>query len=218
MSIRILIADRHRMFREALRRLLESEPEFAVVGETDDGEGLPQLATSLNPDILLMDKELRRRSGLEALRDITVQAKVRTILLVDAIANSEIIQALLWGARGVVRKKDATSLLLKSIRAVKAGEYWVNRAGVAELVGALCSLSNRVEQQTAQQMHFLSAQQLKIVEAIVAGCSNKEIARDLHISERTVKYHLTRIFNKFGISGRMELARYSLKNKLVRGA
>ncbi len=218
MSIRILIADRHKMFREVLRRLLELEPEFAVVGETDDGEGLPQLTADLNPDILLMDKELRRRPGLESLRNVTIRTGARSILLVDTITNGEIIQALLWGARGVVHKNDATSLLLKSIRTVNAGEYWINHSGIGELVNALCSLSTRVEQQAQQQTHSLSVQQLQIVEAIVNGCSNKEIARDLRLSERTVKYHLTRIFSKFGVSGRMELARYSLKNKLVREA
>ena len=218
MSIRILIADRHKMFREVLRRLLESDPEFAVVGETDDGQGLPQLTADLHPDILLMNKELRRRLGLEALRDVTVRTGTRSILLVDTITNGEIIQALLWGARGVVRKNDTTSLLLKSIRTVKAGEYWINHAGISELVSALCSLSTRVEQQAEQQTHSLSWQQLQIVEAIVNGCSNREIASNLRLSERTVKYHLTRIFSKFGVSGRMELARYSLKNKPVREA
>jgi two-component system, NarL family, nitrate/nitrite response regulator NarL len=218
MSIRILIADRQKMFREVLRRLLESEREFAVVGETDDGQGLPQLAADLNPDILLMNKDLCRRPGLESLREVTARTATRPILLVDRITNGEIIQALLWGARGIVRKNDATSLLLKSIRTVKTGEYWINHAGISELVSALCSLSTRVEQQAQQQTHSLSVQQLQIVEAIVNGCSNKEIARDLRLSERTVKYHLTRIFNKFGVSGRMELARYSLKNRDTRQA
>ena len=172
----------------------------------------------MNPDILLMNKELRRRPGLEALREVTARTATRPILLVDGITNGEIIQALLWGARGIVRKNDATSLLLKSIRTVRTGEYWINHAGISELVSALCSLSTRVEQQAQQQTHSLSIQQLQIVEAIVNGCSNKEIARDLRLSERTVKYHLTRIFNKFGVSGRMELARYSLKNEVTRQA
>jgi DNA-binding NarL/FixJ family response regulator len=206
------------MFRELLRRLLNTEREFSVVGETDDGEGLPDLAARLKPDVLLLDTTLRRRSGFEALREVTLRTAARPILLVDSITNGEFIQALLWGARGVVRKSDATPLLLKSIRTVMAGEFWVNHAGICELIGNLRSLSNHVEQQSALQAKTLSAQQLQIVEAIVSGCSNKEIASNLRLSERTIKYHLTRIFNKFGVSGRMQLARYSLENKLIREA
>lgn len=218
MPIRILIADRQEMFREALHRLLESEPDFAVVGDTDDGDRLPSLAASLKADVLLVDLRLRKRSGIEALRDVAARTETRPILLVDSITNGEIIQALVWGARGVVKKNSESPLLFKSIRAVMAGEYWLNHAGINELVRSLHLLSTRVEEQTRLQTGALSPQQLKIVEAIVAGCSNKEIARSLSLSERTVKYHLTRIFSKFGVSGRMELARFSLKNNLVREA
>jgi two-component system response regulator DegU len=218
MAIRILIADRQEMFREALRRLLELEPEFAVVGDTDDGERLVSLAVSLKPDVVLLDLNLRTRPGIEALREIADRTQARTLLLVDIVPNGEVIQALLWGARGVVRKSAATTLLFKAIRAVAADEYWLSHAGIAALVQNLRLLSSRVEQQNRHQTSEISPQQARIVEAIAAGCSNKEIAEDLSLSERTVKYHLTRIFSKFGVSGRMELARFSLKNKLVREA
>jgi DNA-binding NarL/FixJ family response regulator len=218
MAIRILIADRQKMFRELLSRLLTTEEEFSVVGETDDGEELPDLAADLKPDVLLLETKLRRRSGIEALRQVTIRTAARPILLVDAITSGEIIQALLWGARGVVRKSDATPLLFKSIRTVMAGEYWINHAGISELIRNLRSLSTNLEQQTALQTKTLSARQLRIVEEIVSGCSNKEIAQNLGVSERTIKYHLTRIFKKFGVSGRMELARYTLKNRLIREA
>jgi two-component system, NarL family, nitrate/nitrite response regulator NarL len=214
MTIRILIADRHEMFREALCRVLGSEPEFLVVAETGDGERLPALAASLKPDVVLLGLKLHKCSGMEALREVTARTEARPILLVDVIANDEIIQALLWGARGVVRKSAATSLLFKAILTVMAGEYWLSHAGINKLVQNLQWLFDRVQQQNRRQTSALSPQQLRIVEAIVAGCSNKEIARDLHLSERTVKYHLTRIFRQFGVSGRMELARFSLKNGL----
>ena len=218
MAIRILIADRHAMFREALRRLLESEAEFAVVGETDDGERLANLVASVKPDVLLMDLNLRKRSSLEALREVAASTEARPLLLIDSAASGEIIQALLWGARGVVRKSVATQLLFKAIRAVAADEYWLSHAGINELVQKMRLLATRVEQQTRLQTDVLSPHQLQIVEAIVAGCSNREIAQNLSLSERTVKYHLTRIFSKFGVSGRMELARFSLKNNLIREA
>ena len=218
MAIRIVIADRQEMFREALRGLLKSESDFAVVGETDDGERLVSLALDAKPDVVLLELNLRKRPGIEALREISARTKARPLLLVDNIPNGEIIHALTWGARGVVKKSVATPLLFKAIRAVAADEYWLSHAGISELVQNLCLLSSRIEQQTRHQTEELSPQQLQIIEAISAGCSNKEIARDLSLSERTVKYHLTRIFSKFGVSGRMELARFSLKNNLVREA
>jgi two-component system, NarL family, nitrate/nitrite response regulator NarL len=215
MTIRVLIADRQKMFREALCCLLESEPDFLIVGETDDGEKLPALAAGLKPDVLLLDLKLHKRSGIESLREVTARTEARPVLLVDAITGAEIMQALLWGARGVVRKSEPTSLLFKAVRTVMAGEYWLNHAGIRGLVQNLQSLFARVEQQNRLQTSALSPQQLRIVEAIVAGCSNRQIADDLCLSERTVKYHLTRIFSTFGVSDRMELARFSLKNNLV---
>ncbi len=219
MAIRIVIADRQKMFREALKHLLESEHEFEVIGETDDGEDLPSLVAELKPDVLLMDLRLRKSLGIEALQEIAAShPNVHPIVLTDEIAQSEIIQVLLWGARGVVRKDAPSNLLFKSIRMVNAGQYWMSRNESAELIRTLRSLTALVEQSTQMQTRNLSSQQQRIVEAIAAGCSNREIAKDLSVSERTVKYHLTRIFNKFGVSGRMELARLSLKNKNSRQA
>jgi len=218
MTIRLLIADRQEMFREGLRSLLESEPDFTVVGETDDGERLVSLAVSEKPDVILMDLNLRKLPGIEALRGISERTSALPLLLLDTMPNGDILYALIRGARGVLKKSVAAPLLFKAVRAVAGGEYWLSHAGISELVQNLCLLSSRIEQQTRAQTGELSPQQLQIVEAIAAGYSNKEIAKELSLSERTVKYHLTRIFGKFGVSGRMELARFSLKNKLVREA
>ena len=216
MGIRVLIADRQEMFREVLRHLLESESDFEIVADTDDGEQLVKLVATLKPDILLLDIKLRRLSGMEALREIAaMETGVRPILLTDGIEKSELTQALLWGACGMVRKSDPGYLLFKSIRNVAAGEYWISRDRVGEIVKNLRSLATMVEQNAKVQANSLSRQQQQIVDAIAAGCSNKEIAEELSVSERTVKYHLTRIFGKLGVSGRMQLARYSLKNDVA---
>ncbi len=219
MCIRIFIADRHDMFREVLRRLLELQPDFCVVGETGDGTRLVELVSELKPDVLLLDLDLHNRSGVETLQEIaSLNSGVRCILLTDRIGSHEIVQALLWGVCGLVRKEDPTHLLFKSIRAVVEGQYWISHEAVAELVQNLRSLASAVEQRAQLEARSLSDQQQHIVEAIAAGCSNREIAKDLSISERTVKYHLTRIFGKLGVSGRMELANFSLKNKVVKEA
>ena len=219
MDIRILIADRQDMFREVLRRMLELQPDFSVVGDTDDGERLVKLVAEQKPDILFLDLDLGKISGPEALQKIaSLHTGVRAIILTDAAGNSIIARALLWGVYGIVRKEDPTHLLFKSIRTVMNGQYWVNHTEVVEIVQNMRSLAATVEQRAQQQARSLSSQQQRIIEAIVAGCTNKDIAQEMSLSERTVKYHLTRIFEKLGVSGRMELARHSLKNKVVREA
>jgi two-component system, NarL family, nitrate/nitrite response regulator NarL len=220
MLTRIAIAERQQLFREALRSLLESQADFSVVVETGDGNHLPNLVAKHKPDILLLDQKLLNCSGLDVLRNFPEQLRgVRSILLTESISQAEIIQFLLAGVRGVMTRNSPTELLFKSIRTVMEGQHWLTRDLIDEVVKNLRSFANKVEEKSAQlQTRSLSPQQLQIVQAIVAGCSNKDIALDLAVSERTVKYHLTRIFNKFGVAGRIELARYSLENDVVREA
>jgi two-component system nitrate/nitrite response regulator NarL len=219
--IRILIADDHPILRDGLRRLLESEPDFEVVGAAADGEEAVELALALRPDILLLDLAMPRLPGLEALRELAgATTAVRTILLTAAIEKEQIVKALQLGARGVVTKESATELLFKSIRTVMAGEYWVGREAVADLVQTLHELAAPAPSGSrARQDSFgLTSRELEIVSAIVAGLSNKEIAQKLSLSEQTVKHHLTSIFDKVGVGNRLELALFAIHHRLVHGA
>jgi two-component system, NarL family, nitrate/nitrite response regulator NarL len=219
MIIRIAIAERQQLFREAIRSLLESQPDFCVILETGDGNDLAHWVTEQMPDILLFDPSLRNGSGLSALRDFPEALRsIRSIILTESIARAEMMQFLFAGVRGVVLKNSPTELLFKSIRTVMEGQYWLPRDVIGEVMMNLRSLAERAARNDPLPAHSLSPQQLQIVEAIVAGCSNKDIAHTLAVSERTVKYHLTRIFSKLGVAGRMELARYSLENNVVREA
>src|SRR5712692_3774295 len=135
--IRILIADDHPIFRDGLRRLLEAEPDLKVVGEACDGAEAVKLVRQLRPDILLLDLAMPRHPGLEALREMSsgpASNSVRVILLTAAAEKNQIVEALQLGARGIVMKDSATQLLLKSIHTVMAGEYWVGRESVSNLV------------------------------------------------------------------------------------
>ncbi len=211
--IRVLMADDHQIFRAGLRRLLESEPDFEVVGEAGDGEEAVRLTKQIKPDILLLDVSMPRMTGLEALREL--EGEVKTILLTASLANSEIVTALQVGARGIVRKESATQVLFKSIRCVQNGEYWVERESVRDLVQTLRQLVTQSEAAAKQARFNLTAREMEIVSAVVAGCSNKEIAKQFKLSENTVKHHVSNIFDKMGVSTRVELALAAMHHGLV---
>ena len=216
--IRIVIADDHPIFRDGLRRLLESENDMKVVGEACDGLEAVKLATDIKPDILLLDLAMPRRTGLDALRDLSATGKaagaVRIILLTAAVEKKQIVEALQLGARGVVMKDSATELLLKSIHAVMAGEYWVGRESVSNLVQYLRNLMQTTNEETKQKKFGLTPRELEIVSAIVAGYANREVAEYFKISEDTVKHHLSNIFDKLGVSTRLELALFAVNQAL----
>jgi two-component system, NarL family, nitrate/nitrite response regulator NarL len=216
--IRIVIADDHPIFRDGLRRLLESEPDMKVIGEACDGLEAVKLATEIKPDILLLDLAMPHHTGLDALRDLSNRSgssgAVRIILLTAAAEKKQIVEALQLGARGVVLKDSATQLLLKSIHSVMSGEYWVGRESVSNLVQYLRNLMQSTSEETRQKRFGLTPRELEIVSAVVAGYANREIAEYFKISEDTVKHHLSNIFDKLGVSTRLELALFAVNQGL----
>ncbi len=207
--VRIAIADDHQIFRDGLRRLLESEPGFEVVAEGVDGLDAARIAGEVGPDVLLLDVAMPRMGGIEALAAMA-GGSTRVILLTAAIDPAELLRAIQLGARGVVLKESATRLLIDGIHRVMDGKYIIG-AGVAD------DLAQAVRQVGAQpaRRYSLTSRELDIVAAIVAGDSNRNIADRLGISLQTVKHHLTSIFDKTGVSSRLELALFAIRHGLV---
>ena len=214
--VRVLVADDHQIFRAGLCKLLESEPGFDVVGEADDGAETLALVQRLNPDFLLLDLSMQKVSGLETLNQLSAAGcTCHTVLLAAAIEKSQVLEALRLGARGVVLKDSAIGLLFKCIRTVMAGEYWVDRSSVADLVLHLRQAPGpRVA--PIKRTFRLTPRELQVISTVVAGYPNKEIARRFSISEDTVKHHLSSIFDKCGVSNRLELAIFAINHHLVR--
>ena len=213
--IRIVIADDHAIFRDALQALLEAEKDFRVIGNVGDGGAAVSLVRELRPDVLLLDVAMPHVDGLEALRQISeAGSPTRVILLSGAIEKADIVTAIQLGARGLVLKESGAAVLLKGIRGVMSGQYWIGREAVSNLLEVLRSLISRGG--NAPRNEFgLTAREIEIVGAVVAAYGNKEIAQRFQISEKTVKHHLTNIFDKLGVSNRLELALLAVHHRLV---
>ncbi len=211
-SVRILIADDHPIFCAGLRRLLEVEPGFEVIGEARDGTEAVELASVLTPDLSLLDLGMPGMDGLEVIRELTRRGTPsRLVLLTASITRPRIVDALRHGAHGVVMKDSASDLLFRAIRAVMAGQTWVNRDTVADLLHYMRGHSTDEPPCKVR----LTPREQQVVGAVVNGMTNKDIARHFSVTEDTIKHHLSNIFDKLGVSNRLELALAALDLELV---
>jgi DNA-binding NarL/FixJ family response regulator len=213
--IRIVIADDHPVVRIGVRNMLQSDAGLEVIGEASDGDEAITGTLELLPDILLLDLQMPRLPGLEAMRAImSGSPTVKILLLTSTITTQQIIEALQIGARGIVLKDALADHLTTAIRAVSSGDYWIGGKRVVNLVGALHELMQAAAV-PERKTYGLTPRELEVVGCIVEGCSNRDIAKQFSISEETVKRHLSNIFDKTGVSTRLELALFAIAHQLV---
>ena len=217
-SIRILLADDHPILRDGVRMLLRSEPGFEVVGEAGDGPEAVALAERLSPDVLLLDLAMPGMSGLRVLEEIgRRRLPAKSIILAAAITRETTVAALELGARGVLLKEAATPMLFTCIRRVAAGEYWIGHGAVGDLIEALRASASGESSRRGRLPH-LTERELSVIAAVADGECNRGIAERFGISEQTVKNHLRNIFDKVGVSSRLELAVFAHEHEIVPSA
>lgn len=203
-KITVLLVDDHSLVRRGFRRMLEDEPDISVVAEASDGEAAVRLADELNPDVIVMDCALPGMSGLDATRRILESRKDRRILMLSMHPEETLVrQALEAGACGYILKNAVDLELGGSIRRVAAGET------------VLDSQLDRPSTLKGERSAALTQRELEILQLIVDGKSNKEIASALHLSANTVAVHRANIMDALGIHKTAELVVYAIRNGLV---
>lgn len=215
-AARILIADDDPITRGFLRQLL-AEAGFQVVGEAKDGQEAVELTAKLHPDVLLLDLLMPNSAGMDAIRELaTSPMPVRIIVLSSSISKEQIVKALQLGARGILQKGSVAELA-KAIAAVLEGQYWIAGKSVSNVVQVITELSATVSASHRGKSYGLTPRELEMVRLVTQGCSNREIATRLNISEETVKRHLSNVFDKVGMSNRVELTLFALEHRLAVG-
>jgi DNA-binding NarL/FixJ family response regulator len=217
-KVRILIADDHPIVRDGLKKLLQLEEDFEVVGEAGDGREVLDRVQELDPDVLLLDLRMPNLDGLAALQALQQSNKrTRVIVLTASEDKNEFVQAMKLGCSGIVLKQTAPDLIVKSIRKVNAGEIWLDShttAAVMRQFSTGLESSGGPGGAKGRERSPLSAREREIVALVAQGYKNKEMAERMFISEQTVKNHLHNIFDKLGVSDRLELALYAIHKGL----
>jgi DNA-binding NarL/FixJ family response regulator len=215
-KIRVLLVDDHALFREGLRFLLEDqdEEEIEVVGEAEDGLEAVRQATKLKPNVVLMDINMPVLDGVEATRLILKNDKSMGIIILTMYPQDEyVVEALKAGAKAYILKDTRSKELLQVIKAVHKGQAVIDPQMTTRLLDELRQISIEQEQPPAPQT--LTERERRILTLLAGGASNKDIAVDLNLSERTIKNYLSIIFQKLQVNNRTEAAIRAMRDGLV---
>jgi len=211
LTVRVLIADDQTLFRVGLARLLEEDPRVQIVGQAGDGAEAVKLAGSLRPDVVLMDLKMPNLDGIEATRQITANHPgVRVLLLTTFEADNHVIQALKAGASGYILKDSRPDSIVSSLLAVMAGERVMASAVANRVLEMLTGTTTPKEFYDG-----LTGREIEILKLLAGGMANKQIAYKLKISEKTVRNHVSNMYEKLNIYDRSQAVLYAVRKGLV---
>ena len=213
---RVVIVDDHTLFRDGLRSILSMEDDFEVIADVESAEDIVELMWETKPDVLLLDIRMPQGSGLDAVPAVLrISPGTQVLVLTASDEKEEHVRAFKLGAKGVVLKDSARQTLMQAIHTVSTGQVWVDPRMTGALVEELSHLGTDPGGFGARDENGLTERELEIVRLVASGYKNKEVGHQLTISERTVKTHLTNIFQKLGVRDRVGLVMYALKHGLT---
>lgn len=209
MKIRILIVDDHSMVREGFRQLLQLEDEFEVVGEAANGKDALKLIKELKPDVVLLDINMPVKNGLEVLEEMqNIKSKTKVLMLTIHNEVEYLIKAVEIGCNGYLLKDSSFQTLKDAITLVNKGESFI-QPELTPILNAGLMRKNEIQD-------TLTKREIEVLKLVAIGETNREIAIELDISERTVKNHISNLFKKINVSDRTQAAVYAIKNDLIK--
>jgi DNA-binding NarL/FixJ family response regulator len=213
-GIRVLVADDHALFRQALRGILSTEPDLELIGEAGDGEEAVRMATELVPDVVLMDVRMPKLAGIEAARTISTELPTtKIVMLTVSDEDSDLFEAIKAGASGYLLKEVDPAEIADAVRQIHAGQSLLSPAVASKLVSEFAALSKRADEKALRPS--LTDRELEVLQLAADGLTNRQIGRRLGISENTVKNHIRNILEKLHLHSRMEAVLYAVREELI---
>ncbi len=213
--LRVVVADGLALVREGLSRLVAQNRDLSVVGQAGDETETLRVVQATTPDLLLMDFDLPPRGGLAALQQMVALPQRPKILILGSTDHAEQLTAMvLAGAKGYFLKQTSSTWLLKAIQAVGAGELWLDRHALGRVIDELVGFAP-LDSPTVSPQEVLTDREQEVVRLLARGLKNRQIADSLGISEKTVKSHLTHIFDKLKVDSRLRVALLILRSGLT---
>ncbi len=215
-KLRVMVVDDHALFRRGLEMVLAQEPDIDLVGEASDGAEAVDRATELMPDVVLMDVRMPRRSGIEAagqIKDLLPHAKILMLTISDE--EADLYEAIKAGASGYLLKEIPIEEVADAIRSVWQGQSRISPSMASKLLTEFASMSKQTSDRPQMPAPRLTEREMEVLKLVAQGMNNRDIAKELFISENTVKNHIRNILEKLHLHSRMEAVVYAVREKLL---